>query len=513
MEKRTNHQPSPDEAIELAYHFHQSSALPGAERGVGYALAAANQAAARFAATEELQAVSMALELVATADERSDSLHERGARVAILASQWPLAIEHARVAVDRTADTAGSAGACELAVELGRLAERVEANAGWPFGHLVDQDRSTLDPGGEMAVQLLAWDVAEGEYLDKDNPGIPVDSPRRQKMNDLASRLPARQRPAGPAGYCYPAAAAMLDDYQQGQTRLAWFLGFGGPGRYRESADILRASIDRLCAIGYVSLALWGLGQLGRLRLVLGELDRVAEIQSEGEQLLERTEPESNAVGQFEALSAFRSQHVDVNFARALDFVERFLVVSQRADLRWARGSIRMWRSSLRAALGEHRQALDELTSNLAVVEQGCLGAPNYPRLIHTATTTLWWTGRTDHIEILERNLHSKVLVPDFSYAESDGRWTGALLAALTGRYDEARYWFQQSYDRLTAQEAILLIPHVSCDEALMEIRRGRSRDRANGRRRLDEARRWVDQIGLPNLVPRIDDLQDQLEE
>jgi hypothetical protein len=107
--------------------------------------------------------------------------------------------------------------------------------------------------------------------------------------------------------------------------------------------------------------------------------------------------------------------------------------------------------------------------------------------------------------------LHVKVLQPDFSYAESDGRWTAALLCALTNRYDEARDWFQQAYDRLTAQEAILLLPHVCCDEALMEIRRGPSRDRHRALRRLDEARRWVDRIGLPNRLPRIDDLRDQL--
>jgi hypothetical protein len=55
------------------------------------------------------------------------------------------------------------------------------------------------------------------------------------------------------------------------------------------------------------------------------------------------------------------------------------------------------------------------------------------------------------------------------------------------------------------------VIPHVRCDDALMEIRRGRTGDRANGPRRLEEARRWGERIGLPNLVPRIDDLHDQL--
>jgi hypothetical protein len=40
---------------------------------------------------------------------------------------------------------------------------------------------------------------------------------------------------------------------------------------------------------------------------------------------------------------------------------------------------------------------------------------------------------------------------------------------------DEARTWFQQAHDRLNAQEAIMLLPYVCCDEAPMEARLGRA--------------------------------------
>jgi hypothetical protein len=513
IEKRTGHEPTPDEAVALARHFHDSAALPGAEPGVGYALLAADQAAARFAATEELRAVEIAVELLPPGDERAGALNNRAARAAILAGDWPTAIGHARVAIQHMAGTTGPDAACELAVVLGRLAERVELNAGWSFGHLARPYRTSVEPTGEIGVQLLAWDVAEAEYRDPHNPGITVDSPERQRMNDLAGRLPPSQRPAGPGGFRHPTAAAMLDGYHRGQAELAWSFGFGGPGRYRESADILRASVDQLRASGQFSQALFRMGSLGRLRLVLGELDRAAEIQAEGEQLLDRVEPGSNAAAQFAALATMRAHLVDLDFATALDHVERFLIVAERPDLQWARGSLHMWRASLLAALGDHRQGLDELTTNLATIERACLAAPNYPRLIHSATSTLWWSDSAEHATVLEQNLHVKVLEPDFSYAESDARWTAALLCALTGRYDEARHWFQQSYDRLTAQEAILLLPHVCCDEALMEIRRGPDGDRRHGLKRLDEARHGVDRIGLPNLLPRIEELQDKLVE
>jgi class 3 adenylate cyclase len=509
IEKRTGHDPTPDESIALARHFHRSAALPGAERGVPYALVAADHAAARFAPAEEYQALAMALELLSAGDDRVGALHERAARAASLCAEWASAIDHARAAVDLVAAIEGPVAGSELGVALGRLAEDVETNAGWPFGHLVERHRATLDEAGETAVQLLAWEVAEAEYLDPDNPGIPVDSPERQRMNDLAGRLSPSQRPGGPGGYHWPSAAALLDDYQQGQTRLAVFFSFGGVGRYREAIDVTRRTIDELRAGGYSRRAVWLIGLLGRLRLILGDLDSAADLQSEGEQLLDRVEPGSNVVAQFEALSIMRAQFVDLDYARVLDWLEG--LNWNRTDLRWVSGSNRVWHASLRAAIGHHGQALDELDANLPVVERACLGAPNYLITVHFAAQTLWSLRRADHLEVLERNLHAKILEPDFSYAESDGRWTAAILCALTGRYDEARHWFQQSHERLTAQEAILLLPHVCCDEALMEVRRGRRRDRQLARRRLDEARRWVDRIGLPNLLPRIEDLHSQL--
>jgi hypothetical protein len=184
---------------------------------------------------------------------------------------------------------------------------------------------------------------------------------------------------------------------------------------------------------------------------------------------------------------------------------------SARSDLHWVSGSIRLWVAYLHAAMGHHKEGLDGLAANLAVIERGFLGAPNYPGIIHFASGIAWEAGSTAHAEVLERNLRAKVLEPGFCYLESDARWTAALLCALTGRGDEARRWFQDAHDRITRQEAILLLPHVCCDEARMEIRLGADGDRRNGLRRLDEARRWTDTIGLPAFAPRIDDLNEQL--
>ena len=57
----------------------------------------------------------------------------------------------------------------------------------------------------------------------------------------------------------------------------------------------------------------------------------------------------------------------------------------------------------------------------------------------------------------------------------------------------------------------MLLIPHICCDEALVEIRLGADADPANGPARLTAAQHWCERIGLPRLLPRIERLTAQL--
>jgi tetratricopeptide (TPR) repeat protein len=326
-------------------------------------------------------------------------------------------------------------------------------------------------------------------------------------MNGLAEALPPKDRPSG---YLPSSGAAVLDSLR---SRPGDWFGYVRVGRYREAADSLRLLIDELLASGLIGPTLSALGNLGRLHVVLGELDRAREAQAEGEHYLPRVEPESNNAGQFHAFSLFWALLTGGDPSAPLAIFDQYLISADRPDIHWVSGPVRVGRAALLVALGRHDDALAVLADNMAVIEDAIVGDPNYLMAIHWACQTAWLTQQANLAGQLERNLHAKVIAPGFCYGESDSHWDAAVLGSLTGRYDEARRWFQQSYDRLTAQEAITLIPHVCCDEALMELRCGAMGDRANGLRRLDEARRWVDQIGLPNLLPRIDDLQARLAE
>ena len=508
LEKRCDRDPSPEQAIVLARHFYHSAALPGAERGVGYALLAVEHAADRFAPAEEQHALQIALELLPEGDERARALFERAARAAIRAGDHNAAAVHARQAIDARAQTDGPLAACVLATQLGRYADKVELNSAWSFGQLADPYRDALDPTGAEAVQLLAWEIEHSEFLDPDNPGIAVDSPARRHLQELASRLEPGQRPTT---YLHPSAAAVLADYRQGRRSLAMRLVFEGPGLYREAALEIRKQIDHVDRTGLVPMGVFMRGALGRLHLTLGELDAAAQLEAEGQELMPRVEPGSNAAMHFEALALIRSWLVEDDpgpICPSVDEVER---LTAREDSKWLSGDVAIFRSYCLTALGDHEAGMQELDKRLVVIERAHVGALNSLVAIHLAVQASWVADRADHVALLERHLHAKVLEPDFCRLDTDGRWDAAVLCALSGRPDEARIWFQRAHERLTAQEAILLLPYVCCDEALMEARLGGAGDRANGQRRLDDARAWVERIGLPKLMPRIDDVAAQL--
>ncbi len=71
IEKDLRGTPDPATAATLARHYLHSAAMPGAERGVPYALAVADDAAARYARHEELAALRTATELLEDGDDRA----------------------------------------------------------------------------------------------------------------------------------------------------------------------------------------------------------------------------------------------------------------------------------------------------------------------------------------------------------------------------------------------------------------------------------------------------------
>jgi hypothetical protein len=321
-------------------------------------------------------------------------------------------------------------------------------------------------------------------------------------MNALAESLPPGDRPEG----YLPSSAEMYREYWRSHPGGRW-AAFRGIGAYRQAAEALRALIDEALRSGLVGLALFGLGNLGRLFVLLGDLDRAAAAQTEGEQYLQRVDPNSNAAAQFGALAVFSQILAGDDPASPLAMLDNMLEGADRPDLRWVSGPIRLGRAPLLAALRRKDEAISVVIENMPVIERAPVGAPNLEIAIHWATQAAWLTEHTSAAALLQHNLRTKVIEPGFCYPEMDSHWDAALLAALGDRPEEARDWFRQSYDRVIQQEAVTLLPHIACDEAITELRLGPRGDRDNGRRRLQEGHQVAERIGLTRLTERIDRL------
>jgi len=122
--------------------------------------------------------------------------------------------------------------------------------------------------------------------------------------------------------------------------------------------------------------------------------------------------------------------------------------------------------------------------------------------------TTLWLLQRTDHIEVIARNVHDKILVPDFHWPMYDARLSMAHLCALQGRHDEAVEWFAKARTVLDEQGARPLRAIVDFDEALMYCRRGARGDIESAHPLLDAALQQFHAVGMTGWIRRAEALR-----
>ena len=172
------------------------------------------------------------------------------------------------------------------------------------------------------------------------------------------------------------------------------------------------------------------------------------------------------------------------------------------------RAIIHAARARTDARMGRTREALRMLESLLPALEQAPAWAENYVRLACDLAETLWLVDRTDHIEIIERNLREKVIAPDFHYPMRDGRLALARVCALQQRYDEATDWFAKARTALDEQGARPLRAIVDYDEALMYARRAAPGDRDRAGPLLDAALAQFRALGMPGWIRRAEALQ-----
>ena len=342
---------------------------------------------------------------------------------------------------------------------------------------------------------LRSCELAELEFDDPDHPGIPLDTPERRELLDLASRIPPSEfdsqftfppvsRAQGKAYFEF----ARADLEATGSTSVAPLIGpLFTMGECATTRTILEQLVADDRQRGIAPSIAFNLALLSRWQNILGDFDAADASLAEGMSLIPRIAETSNATFQVYGAAALNARVRGVRLS--VETIDAFNQWDGSPNTRWAWTIVVAARSYALSLAGRVDEAMDVFHEALPIVERAGGWAPNYLLLIDELVKTLWYAQRTDDLELLERNLRAKVLEPDHRYPETDGRWAMALLCALDGRVDEATDWFAEARRVLAEQETWPLLVDVDLDEARMHLRLGARGDAARVADLIAEAR------------------------
>ncbi len=503
IEKDLRGVPDPATAATLARHYLHSAAIPGAERGVPYALAVADDAAARYARHEELAALRTAIELLEEGDDRVVEVRCRIAEAGVLAQVDPgTVLADAAAAADELAATQGADAAADLIARFIRLANALEdITVSWRLAGLA---RTWLRP----ARRDLEWalvrqaELEERDHHDPLTPGIPVDDGDYRELRAVLADLPIMEadmfRCGGPA------------TGEEARRRLSEdsFVGVFSSGAWRTGITILNRRAGEYEEQGLVAMTAFLIAVRSRLESVVGDFDTAAADLDAALALLSRISPESNQYLQVLVVPMLR----DTIGGAILDpaVADVLLDFSERPDTRWAGLALRLAAARALAFDGQHDQAREILNDAMPALERVAAWAPNAPIVLAFAVDVAWRLADPGFVPALERNVREKWLEPDVAYPEVDARWSYAILCALDGRPDDARRWFAEARRVLTEHEAEPLVVGVDFSAAEMELRLGTAGDPKLFTECVAAARARCSHPVMSAWLPRLDALEAQ---
>jgi tetratricopeptide (TPR) repeat protein len=506
-----------EHAPELAYQYHRSASLPGAERGADYAVAAADQAE-RLPAWDQVAVFSrMALDLLPEADPRRAQTAGRLG----LALAWSTGSDEAARACSEAADFIAKVKGASSAADF--LAEAVPAlsfsnvRAAWD---LAARGMALIGKRRDATWAILAWaDSLRRDAEDPDDVGIPLLTEERREIIRLFQQQPGAA--ASHMGVQINLQAIVLHNREEAMARVAelrpdrsgnWqrieLLTFY-LSEYASARELGEHLAERAEREGDIAGAVSYWSCAARCSYALGEFGEGDAALARCEALATRLTTTSTA-GLLAVVARATGGVVRGEFESVLaGFGAR--AAEPRPEERWAGAPLRAAGAALMAMNGYSDGAISLLATVIPALERAEGAVDNYPAMACSAADALWAAERTDHLDVVERNLRRKVVEPDFRYVAMDGRLSLARLCALSGRFDEASEWFARARAVLEEQGARYLRAVADYDEALMYARRAAAGDHERALPLLDAALAQFREIGMTGWVRRGEELREQL--
>ncbi len=492
-----------DHAAEVAYHFWRSAATTGAERGVAYAIAAADNAETAFAHDEVAAFLRIALELLPRNDPRRPRLLARLG----LALIWTLNGEEALKIIREAGELIAGAEGTEAGAEYYEQNARAMFNAGLSRGawDLASEGMRHIGDRRDITwASLFEIDINRAEAEDDTNPGIRTDSRENRELRDVLRQLPRAQLKARNIDPIFLSREEILNDPDPSPVAL-----FMHAADFRASLPIWQRDAADNERRGAFAKAMRGWGSVARCHISLGDFTAAQAALDRTMALSARIAgPWFGVLGLIAARAEFchaTNEHWKELLAEA---ASQALIQGPIAESKWGAAMINAYLAYAFANLDQTQQAMQRVALLPTALERGTPWATTYCATACIGTAALWRLNRSEHAEVFEKNIRAKVIAPDFRYPLSDGRLSLARLCALQGRYDEASEWLAKARATLDEQGARTLRAICDYDEGLMFQRRGASGDEQRAHPYIEAARRQFGALGMTGWLRRTDQLE-----
>jgi len=492
-----------EHAGEIAREYHRSATLPGAEKGVAHCLTAAERAEAGAAQEEVAALLRIALELLPESDSRRARILGRVG----LALAWSQQLDEAVTVAERAADEIAKTEGSEAAAEY--LASAADAIWTGSFHHLAwrlaEKGLRLVASRDITWARLAIHDLSRREALDPNYPGIPMDTAERRELFEVVCRNMGRTALGATTADWMCASFSSRADVLERAGQHPVFLMFLA-GEFRTAVALSEAFSNQCLQLGQLALAAITLTLAGRAYYALGEIELADRVSARAFEIANRLPQTPFLELQMSGMPIWRSVVRGEEIAQALARLEASLTEAA-VENRWTISPMHGCAVLFCALIGKVEGALHHLEEALLAIEQAPGSAVNYAVMVDWSCGGLWYLGRTDHVEVLERNLREKTLEPDFRYDHCDARLAMARLCALQVRWDEATEWFARARAVLEEQGARPLRAITDLDEALMYVRRGAPGDRGQAAKLLGLAIAQFNDIGMPGWTRRAEGL------
>ncbi|MEQ1787721.1 MAG: hypothetical protein ABL966_11755, partial [Acidimicrobiales bacterium] len=352
--------------------------------------------------------------------------------------------------------------------------------------------------------RLRKAELEEAEFADPDHGGLLIDNDARRELQAVTETFePDELEGLEFTPSTRDATLAFLDKDPLLRTSVLarWnigdLMGIVAPAEENRTQAELAGNFELVGLINIIE---------ARSLALLSRHEEADAAMARAAANLPRLHPRSNAAFQYVgANSLIGYVRGDLPTYSAPEFLAE---LDANPETRWVTFAVVSANAYSAAATGAADQSLADVERALVGIELAPANAGNYGLIACLCVHSLWVLGRTDHLDVIEANIRSKLIATGLQYPEVVNELAVAQACALTDRVDEAREWVAEAHGRVAREGMAPLHVHIASFEAQWELRLRADGDPDRCRAAIERARAGCDDPAMAPWLPRLDALE-----